>query len=272
MTSNTPELVHRLYRRLVEAARERGDNGLPELTVGNVYQQLVPYRAVRSELGVFELAEYENALLRLLAGEGDYLRIADEGARAELAAELDSPNPILGIYRDYASLPVELLRPVDHARPVQAPDPDQFTAVDRFETGFDDVRDVADYVAEEPTTDMGDAEWDMEDEQRGQDEGVAPEPLPELPYTPPRPLPADATRVARPAPPHTPARTRLATGATNCVACGLSLPDVEGLRFCPHCGADQTAVPCERCGAPIRDEWNFCIRCGARRPAEGAAR
>lgn len=244
MTSNSPELVHRLYRRLVEAARERGDGGLPELTVGNVYQQLVPYRAVRSELGVFELAEYENALLRLLAGEGDYLRVADEGARSELAAELDSPNPILGIYRDYASLPVELLRPEDHAQAAHSPDPDPRAGGDRIDTAFADVPDVADFVAEEPTAE----------------------------YTPPRPLPADATRVARPLPPPAPPRVHPSTGAANCVACGLTLPDVEGLRFCPHCGADQTAVPCERCGAPIRDEWNFCIRCGARRPAEGAAR
>jgi predicted amidophosphoribosyltransferase len=55
-----------------------------------------------------------------------------------------------------------------------------------------------------------------------------------------------------------------------CVDCGEPLPDVEGLIFCPHCGADQTAVACESCGSPIRGSWNFCIRCGTRRPTGSA--
>lgn len=100
------DVVDRLHQRLQEAvAREGLGDGL---TVRDLYQQLVPYRAVRGDLGLLELAQYEHALLRLLAGEGDHLHLEDERARSEISRELASPNPVLSIYRDYASLRVRI--------------------------------------------------------------------------------------------------------------------------------------------------------------------
>jgi hypothetical protein len=100
------DVVDRLHQRLEEAvARDRPLDGL---TVGDLYQQLIPYRAVRTELGLLELAPYEHALLRLLSGERGYLRLEDDDARDEIARELAAPNPILGIYRDYAGVRVTL--------------------------------------------------------------------------------------------------------------------------------------------------------------------
>jgi hypothetical protein len=100
------DVVDRLHQRLEEAvARDRPLDGL---TVGDLYQQLIPYRAVRAELGLLELAPYEHALLRLLSGERGYLRLEDGDARDEIARELAAPNPILGIYRDYAGVRVTL--------------------------------------------------------------------------------------------------------------------------------------------------------------------
>jgi len=103
----------RLFRRLSEAVA--GGSGTGDrtgdrtgLTIGDIYQQLVPYRLVRTELGFSELKEYEHALLRLLAGEGGWVAVAQAEAAEEFQRELASPNPILGIYRDYAGVGVTL--------------------------------------------------------------------------------------------------------------------------------------------------------------------
>ena len=111
------DLADRLQARLREVAAQRfPGEAAPVATVADLYQQLIPYRAVRAELGILELAEYEHALLRLLAGERGSLRLRDEDAQRELRRELGSPNPILGLYRDYAAVEVVLL-PADRTLP-----------------------------------------------------------------------------------------------------------------------------------------------------------
>ena len=103
------DILDRLHHQLARAL-ERGYPGSPERlpTIGDIYQHLIPYRAMRSELGVWELAEYEHALVRLLVGEGGYLVVESPEVRDELIRELASPNPILGIYRDYAGVAVRI--------------------------------------------------------------------------------------------------------------------------------------------------------------------
>lgn len=50
----------------------------------------------------------------------------------------------------------------------------------------------------------------------------------------------------------------------NCRTCAAELPQVEGVRFCPSCGADQTVPTCGECGREMDDEWSYCAFCGAR--------
>lgn len=112
--------LDRLYWRLVEVLRREG----PEIagrtvTVAEIYQRLVPYRLHRSELGLAELAEYEHALLRLLSGERGYVRLDLAQVQEEFARELRAPNPILGLYRDYAAVGVQF----GGAPPAPAPRP-----------------------------------------------------------------------------------------------------------------------------------------------------
>ncbi len=45
-----------------------------------------------------------------------------------------------------------------------------------------------------------------------------------------------------------------------CVNCGEQLPD--GARFCPACGAEQTASSCSTCGAALLPGARFCFSCG----------
>lgn len=110
------DALDRLYRRIATAlARDPGR----ALTIGDLYQEVVPYRLIRSELGFAELAEYEHALLRLLSGEREYLETDRAEVMDEFRRELQAPNPILGIYRDYADVGVQ---PNPFAQPPQ-PDP-----------------------------------------------------------------------------------------------------------------------------------------------------
>ena len=98
------DALDRLYRRVFLAlARDPGRT----LSIGDLYQEVVPYRLIRSELGFAELAEYEHALLRLLSGEREYLELDRPEAAEEFRRELQAPNPILGIYRDYADVGVQ---------------------------------------------------------------------------------------------------------------------------------------------------------------------
>ncbi|HEX6041173.1 MAG TPA: hypothetical protein VFZ20_24175, partial [Longimicrobium sp.] len=97
------DALDRLYRRVsLTLARDPGRT----LTIGDLYQDVVPYRLIRSELGFAELAEYEHALLRLLSGEREYLELDRAEVADEFRRELTAPNPILGIYRDYAEVGV----------------------------------------------------------------------------------------------------------------------------------------------------------------------
>lgn len=97
------DALDRLYRRVsLTLARDPGR----ALTIGDLYQEVVPYRLIRSEMGFAELAEYEHALLRLLSGEREYLELDRPEVADEFRRELQAPNPILGIYRDYAEIGV----------------------------------------------------------------------------------------------------------------------------------------------------------------------
>ena len=248
MTETTDRLTPRLYDRLLEAVAARPADARP-LTIGEVYRELIPYRGVRGELGVFELAAYEHSLLRLLAGAAGPIRAADPAARSEFIAELDSPNPILGIYRDYSGLEVTL----DGAG--LPPPPPALTETDQVDA------EAAEFVA------RADAESPPAGPPAGSESPDESPAVPRLPLIDPPTMPplapADATRVALP---DLPQRSAADGGRDRrCVDCGEGLPRVQELRFCPHCGSDQTQLPCSRCFTPLRAAWKFCIRCGTPR-------
>lgn len=107
------DLLVRLREKLLEAVAVQDGDAEP-LTIGDIYQRLIPYRSVRGEMGVMELATYEHALLRLFAGEGNRLQLEREAVAEEFRKELSSTNPILGIYRDYPDVRLTL-SPLDAA-------------------------------------------------------------------------------------------------------------------------------------------------------------
>jgi hypothetical protein len=109
MISDQQEVLHRFHRTLVRELRSSytWDFNAP-LTVAEIYRDLLPFPARQDILGVDTPVDYDLALLRLLAGEGDYARIESETAVHEIRAQLASPVPDTGLYRDFASAEVRL--------------------------------------------------------------------------------------------------------------------------------------------------------------------
>ena len=58
------------------------------IVINELMDSILPYRLVRRELGVDSAEEYETLLLRLCAGEGDFVQ-ADPAAEAALLTELE---------------------------------------------------------------------------------------------------------------------------------------------------------------------------------------
>jgi len=108
MTTN-PSLVDRFFSVLVQEIRSRVPSYLESsFTVAEIYQTLVPYRTHRDRIGAEMNGDYEDGLLRLLAGEGDYLVLESDAARQRLRREADSSHPNTGLYREYAAVGVRL--------------------------------------------------------------------------------------------------------------------------------------------------------------------
>lgn len=121
MPGPTAKSLERFHHLLVASLRERGEGALDRpFTISEIYQDLVPYRRHRDELAVDMNGDYEHLLLRLLAGEGEYVRLEFEPALRAIRKELDRSNPNTGVYRDYAAADVRLL---SHDAPERAAAP-----------------------------------------------------------------------------------------------------------------------------------------------------
>lgn len=105
----TTDLPRRLFDALVTEIRAHWPEYLhSRFTVAEIYQNLIPWRTHRGAMDIATSGEYEQALLRLLAGEGDYLALESQAARDEIQAELESRVPNTGLYRDFAAVGVRL--------------------------------------------------------------------------------------------------------------------------------------------------------------------
>jgi hypothetical protein len=217
-----------LHRTLVDAIRRTRPTALNRpVTVAEIYQDLVPYKTARSEIGFDMNADYEHALLRLLAGEGNLARIEPREVRDKLRMELESPNPDVGMFRNYAACDVW----------VNVGENDD-------EAGEADVMDALG----EP------ASW--EDEFLGEERTQ--------PANTPFEIAHDvAPPASAPEPVKTPAAGSKKT-TVECAFCGGELPEDRMVNFCPFCGSDQSQQPCPSCGELLDPLWRFCVSCGTR--------
>ena len=100
--------LDRVFQRLVHSIRLRHPDYLTmPFTVQELYEDLIPYRHHRRELGIETNQDYEAAISRLLSGEKGYLR-GDLGMQEKLAANQREKIPDTGAFRDYAGSKVSL--------------------------------------------------------------------------------------------------------------------------------------------------------------------
>lgn len=245
--------VERLYAALADALqRGRSRPFSSPVTVAEIYQDLVPYRVVRSDIGFEMNADYEHALIQLLAGAGGLARLEPDEAAEELRAELGSPNPNVGLFRKFAACDVWIVEPagVVEASPVATAYPTEHErfapeSVDEEERAEAraDASPVATAAAPGPESEDDMAEEDVLELQTNE---VVDEEAEEA-------APAGAASAAAPE----------GAEAPRCNFCDSALPAGRLVRFCPFCGADQTHHPCGSCGETLETGWRYCVACGA---------
>lgn len=237
-------------------------------TVAELRRSLLPYPLCRERLELASKAEYDVALLRLLVHE-TVLETDDRELVEEVGKELASPEPGLGVLDDHAA---SSLRPgpglaagrgngVRHGADAgagapdgEAPDaaPSALGASGSGTSGPDREGGGKGHAAADPGASAGGEATDRDE-------------------TPPaavgrqeeRPRPADP-----PGPGSGAARAgggaeTAASTPESCGACGSGLPDAEGVRFCPACGADVAVPRCGACGGEVDAGWRYCPFCGS---------
>jgi len=232
MTLDNPtERLARFHDVLVDELRRTRPGRLGEpFTVADIYQQLVPYSTHRDRLGIEMNADYEDVLLRLLAGEGDFLELESEHARERLAEEVRSSNPDTGLFREYAAVDVHL----NEAR-VPEPDPSGQTSIP-----VDQLAPTPE-PEDEVTADEGEGE-DVELEEEAARAPTAERELPDSGDSSDASAGGDLPEA--------------------CPWCREALPARDTLTYCPFCGTDVRLQPCVKCGETLEPGWLFCIACG----------
>lgn len=245
------QVLERFHRALIEEIQtQRPEYLTGPFTVAEIYQNLVPYGSHRDRIGVEMNGDYEDALIRLLAGEGGYIVLDSEAALQALQAEVQRSNPNTGMYRDFAAVDVRLnpayldlsAGALDHL-----PDLEQ-----ELQEEEDPVAMTSLAPSASPTGELGIVPPGAEifsdgepasghDADGGSDEDASDRhpPAPEL---------------GEPAP---------GGDAVQCRWCSEALPVRAPMNFCPFCGRDQNLIPCGSCGSELEPGWHFCALCGA---------
>lgn len=100
--------LDRVFQRLVQNIRTRSpEQATLPFTVAELYEQLIPYRHNRRELGIETNQDYEIAVMRLLSGERDYIT-GDDAMQDSLKKEIASQNPDTGAFREFATTQISI--------------------------------------------------------------------------------------------------------------------------------------------------------------------
>jgi hypothetical protein len=254
------DALDRTFRHLVNTIQARYPAYLTQpFEVAELYQNILPYRHHRRELGLDTNQDYELVLLQLLSGARDYL-VVDEQMRERLARELASPHPDPGAFREFSTSQIALspgaVRRVQsgalgEAEPAlagatraaatettqrfapQRPQPSASVPASAATTAPMSV--PAPRRTSAPTNNAGSTA---------------------SPSTAPRAVAAPVAGSARPT------NTIVPQSGEQCRYCNGALPAGRRITFCPHCGQNLTVVNCLACGTELELGWKFCTTCG----------
>jgi RNA polymerase subunit RPABC4/transcription elongation factor Spt4 len=265
------QILERFHRALIEEIQtQRPEYLVGAFSVAEIYQHLVPYGSHRDRIGVEMNGDYEDALIRLLAGEGGYLILDSEPALRDLRAELETPHPNTGLYREFAAVDVRLNQAYldlssatiaqlpDLVRELEAEDPVAMAALAPSEGNADlgIVPPGVDIFGEGPGEPMAEVPVSAVDGTT-QDVGATLDETPPVAARPPlAPEFVDEPSSSAPA-------VEVEAVHGGCHQCGGALPERDQLNFCPFCGTDLTVVRCGSCGVELETGWRFCPSCGS---------
>ena len=253
------DALDRTFRHLVQTVQTRYPAYLTQpFEVAELYQNILPYRHHRRELGLETNQDYELVLLQLLSGARDYL-VVNGQMRERLARELASPHPDPGAFREFSTSQIALSPP----------------AVRRFQEGG-----VADA---EPVLAAAGRAASVETTQRIPVQQVvagasaaaksastsATAPAPQVAQSAGRRQASNATAVttgprsmATASSPPRASQTIVPQAGDQCRYCNGALPTGRRITFCPHCGQNLTVINCHACGTELELGWKFCTTCG----------
>jgi predicted RNA-binding Zn-ribbon protein involved in translation (DUF1610 family) len=233
--------LDRMYRHLVRTIRARFPQYLSQpFDVGELHQNVLPYRHYRRELGLETNEDYEIVLTELLSGARDYL-IVDDRMRDALRAELASTNPDPSAFKQFATASVALSPSAVRSLSIG---PDEDVPRSGISTPAVDASPPAPPVSLPPPPRVSAAVAE--------------------PQTPPMPTNAVPASTPAPEPSITP-RPVVPQAGERCRSCNEVLPAGRAITFCPHCGQNVTTMNCPACGSELEVGWKFCPTCG--RPA-----
>jgi hypothetical protein len=221
--------LERLINTLVEVLKQADPKRLKTpFQVSELYKSILPYRQFKNQLQFDTNQDYEMAVLRLLAGEGNYASVQPPEVQQQLADEAQAINPNPGLFRDFAAarvlLNLEALKSIKPKSDTYAPPGARPKAPDTTPS----------YPPPPATTAR-----------------KAP-PIFEPVEPPPEPAESATEAVA----------WETETGSTGCPACSKALPQQRAITFCPFCGERIGVTQCSKCGDEIEPGWLFCAGCG----------
>jgi hypothetical protein len=239
--------LERLFRLLVQqlAGTDPGRLHRP-MAIAELAGEVVPYRSSRRVLAIETAEDHEALLLRLLAGEGEFVHLIHDEIRRRFELEVRSPNPDLGLLREYAKaqflISTEPLARALGDGVVMAPAPKPAPPAPAPPPPAPLIR-----RASRPALDVSLDEVRLS--------------MPELDDIVARHA---ATPVPPPAPPNPPLSLRRPTAGApaQCGFCGGNLPTGRVIHFCPHCGQNQSMTHCPACQAEVELGWKHCVSCG----------
>lgn len=254
------DAIDRTFRHLLQTIQTRYPAYVTQpFDVAELYQNILPYRHHRRELGLETNQEYELVLLQLLSGARDYLVVNDQ-MRERLARELASPNPDPGAFREFSTSQIAL-----------SP-----AAVRRFESGaaagepelVGAGKTASTEVADRPAKQRVATSASISSAPRSTSSAAtAPSAMPA--QSAPRraasstgSVSAGPRATASPGGSPRPSQTIVPQAGEQCRYCSGALPAGRRITFCPHCGQNLTVVNCMACGTELELGWKFCTTCG----------
>jgi hypothetical protein len=199
-------------------------------TLSDLEERLLPFREVRREMANGGADAFESALLRLVAGERNYV-MADPALQRACRQALAFPSPTLSMVRAWATSTLQLNQPARAATGSGAGAGAEAPVVRRSGSGA-----VRAHPAYDPADDLFPAPG----------EGTAV---------------AGRAQLAGTVGHHTTERATYADSHC-CRFCDNTLPQGRAVTYCPYCGMDLTKRHCAACSTELDVHWRYCVTCG----------